>query len=112
MALESRSSLSNVVTTSVKEDFGEKQAKALKCKLKVIKMLGCGMVVGNLGCDRCLVFVGCFSGAGGTKGSASQARQGICVVLAADPLLRSSRDGGDTIEMLCFFLVGKAGQVY
>lgn len=38
------------------EGFGEKQAKALKCKLKGIKMSGCGTVVGNLGCDRHLVY--------------------------------------------------------
>lgn len=92
------------------EDFGEKQVKALKCKVKAIKMSGCGVVVGNLGCDRRLVFA--LPGVGGSEGSAPQARRGVGAVLAPDPLLGSSRDGGDTIEMLHFFKVGEAGQVY
>lgn len=49
------------------DNFGEKQAKALKCKLKVIKMSGCGVVVGNLGCDRRLVFA--LQGWGAVRGA-------------------------------------------
>lgn len=49
------------------EDFGEKEVKALNYRLKGIKMSGCGMVVGNLGCDRRLVFA--LQGWGSVRGA-------------------------------------------